>query len=98
MHFLCDDEGGLCCLGVLADIQGQLSASGDKRNCPDTDEWRRYVQIDSHHYSCTLLGANAPRGLDIDKQGRLAEINDNSNSFAPVIAKIKELFIDGATS
>ena len=78
-------DGSMCCLGVLADIRGELNVRGRW-------EWgfdESGIGIPS--FAHQIVGVNA------EAESVLVRINDNSDSYAPVIAKIKELYIDGAS-
>ena len=87
---LCDENGKMCCLGVLADIRGDLGGVGARGDLamPSSTLLKKYG---------LRLGAlgNKPNELESGAWA-LAKLNDRSNTFAPVIAKIKEMFIDGA--
>lgn len=88
IEFLCDD-GKMCCLGVLADMHGDW----DETHLSDNT----VKKIDGKE----VFPGNdwiSKRGLTFDQANILTTIDDRSSTFAPVIAKIKEWFIDGVES
>lgn len=90
-----DCDGAMCCLGVLADIKGAWDYSDDVQcevdgslHCPDTSTlnlWGIDIgEIDLSQGKPSRTGAQL-----------LMYVNDASDTFAPVIAEIKRMFIDG---
>ena len=71
---LCNSQNEKCCLGVLADIEGELSPN------------RHFL---NHPYYTAYL-PDGQFGLSRELQAKLAIINDRSETFAPVIGYIKE--------
>lgn len=86
---LCDVNGKMCCLGVLADMKKLWIEERSNTSSKQVKEFWDHVLPHS---------IARPLGLSDEAQTALIEINDDSDTFAPVIAKIKEMFIEGATS
>ena len=79
-----DEYGNMCCLAVLADLRGELGGDvyyGDP------------FPIEPEGGSCDSRHAGAYAGMTGEVQELLAGINDIADTFAPVIAKIRELFV-----
>lgn len=76
-----------CCLGVWADMQGAVwDESSDGNLCPMLGTKKHLEQYDTY-----LIDPKLSRGLDLQEQGVLARINDDSvRGFKPVIAYIKK--------
>lgn len=74
-------DGSMCCLGVLADMHGNLNVRGG---------WE-YSGSESNFY---LI--NNELGLSLEDQNDIGVINDakSTKDFTPVIQKIRELYID----
>ena len=92
MMQLCDLGGNMCCLGVLAELNGKLSKMPIIGRHADG----RYL-LDSGQNVLNFRDANGSRpylGLSIEQQRVLTGLNDVSGTFAPVITQIKEWFID----
>jgi len=77
-------DGCLCVLGVIAHVNGRLPKSAGQVCSIPEGRHKGFI----------------PRtlGVSFSQQRTLAALNDDFDTFAPVIAKIKELFIDGAES
>jgi hypothetical protein len=85
--FLHHINGRMCCLGVLADLNGA--------------DWSTISPLNLMHVCLEFQGdgqrlKNDLFGLDEFVQSDLITVNDESDTFAPVIAKIREFFIPEA--
>lgn len=74
-HYLIDKDGKMCCLGVFADIKGEL---------PKNDQYIQFIGGNPEYF------VPEEWGINIELQSELANINDGSDTFAPVIDKLKE--------
>lgn len=86
-----DPKGGwtFCCLGVAADLAGildppELADNAGRRGVAGSKGWT------------LILPDVNPAGLSLRDQSILAEINDHSATFEPVIAKIREMYPEPA--
>ena len=81
--YLWDADGCACCLGVKADMEG---AWDDAVDCDGV----RTVDEDWAYIATTRLSAwGIPEAVAVG----LAALNDRSDTFTPVIAEIRRLFI-----
>ena len=78
---LCRRNDAMCCLGVLADIEGKLSDKSDSVG-------NRYFLLGEADNTAYL--PDGQFGISYDLQIQLASLNDTSKTFAPVIEYIKE--------
>ena len=78
---LCNSRGQMCCLGVLADIEGKLTKK-PKNGMP------RHYHRKPNFYA--ILPADS-FGLSTGTQQVLASVNDRSETFAPVIKYIEQM-------
>lgn len=90
------DSTGFCCLGVLADIEGAPWAEG--RDVPfitSTGSSTDWDGADGGELRPFLLSRCAELDEDGDRVSvmtSLIVLNDSSTTFAPVIAKARELY------
>lgn len=77
-----DADGGFCCLGVLADMQG----ANWKRN----EERENICQFSSDFEPAAYLKEDFC-GISIEDQRRIADINDNADHFDPVVKELKAM-------
>lgn len=82
--FLMDENGCFCCLGVFAALRGDLDV--------DNSRGKKVGTIGNQH---TILPVEW--GLSGKQQDTLWRVNDNSETFAPVISEIRRMFIDKAS-
>jgi hypothetical protein len=87
-NYLRWDDGTMCCLGVLAELRGELGIEG---GCDPNNDY----PDEGPDYAASGI-PNSYAGMSADHQGDLADLNDKSDSFTPVIARIRELFIPEA--
>ena len=78
-----DCHGGFCCLGVLAELKGELSKMGRFTRPEETDEDLLVGYHDGEFYE-TVTDTYY---LDRDLQDELAGLNDDGTPF-PEIAKV----------
>lgn len=84
---LIDCEGRMCCLGVLADMNG--AKWGDHPDEQNTTG-ERVCQFSDPTDADAFLEPDA-FGLSEDVQGELAKLNDASDTFDPVIQLIEDI-------
>ena len=77
---LCDAEGNMCCLGVIADMHGDLIELPN--NVYDFND-------DSFPFKRSTI-PNMKYGISEEHIERLMRINDNNDSFLPVIKYIEK--------
>ena len=93
---LCDSDGNMCCLGVLAELNGKLSKIPVMLWSAEGYTEGRFL-LGSGQNALSFRDASGCRpylGLSIEQQRVLAGLNDVSDTFAPVISQIKDWFID----
>ena len=76
-------EGGLCCLGVLAEINNVP--------CREIDETRMYMfKSDNTLREASSIPPEGWMGMDWIAQDAVMDLNDNNDTFKPVIEYLKE--------
>ena len=92
---LCDGSGKMCCLGALAKINGTLKKRGSRFY---VETPRVGAELGIMDLTSEVQLDDGAFGLAQENQRVLIAVNDDPETltFAPVIAKIEELFIDGA--
>lgn len=86
VYKLCEGNGKMCCLGVMADMQQAWSGINPSGNKFILHETYEYDVVP--HESCFN-----DWGLNYDQVDELVALNDSNDTFEPVISKIEEWFI-----
>ena len=89
-NYLSDIEGNLTSLGILAKSRGDLIMSHPSFQRPHISTVERGIRQRRDYL------VDGEYGLSESFKDEIIELELASDTFAPVIAKIKELFIDGA--
>lgn len=97
-----DNTVGYCCLGVLSDVASKQGVCGEFKRATDAagyvESWYNLPEEATDYYGNSYVEYNTAflpgsvskwSGLDSDTQNTLADINDNSEDFGPVIEYIE---------